>query len=211
VAPDLEKLGVRGDVPILLCPGTPFKYAPEHDKVLVEIARRLGACQFVFFAYLRSPPLAEALRARIARAFAAAGLNADDFLVMVPWHLTPWFFGLMQRADVFLDTIGFSGFNTAIQAIECGLPVVTMEGKFMRGRLASGILRTMEMDELVAANTDAYVDIAVRLAGDGAYRAATRQRIARQRHLLFDDIETVREFEKFLTQVADQGSVIPAR
>jgi protein O-GlcNAc transferase len=211
VAPDLEKLGVRGDVPILLCPGTPFKYAPEHDRVLVEIAQRLGACQFIFFAYLRSPPLAALLRARIGRAFAAAGLNADDFLVMVPWHLTPWFFGLMQRADVFLDTIGFSGFNTAIQAIECGLPVVTMEGSFMRGRLASGILRTMEMPELVAPDTDAYVDIAVRLASDTAYRNDIRARIAQQRHLLFGDVEAVRAFEDFLLRTAAQGSVMPAR
>ena len=209
--PDLESLGVRGDVPILLCPGTPFKYAPEHDRVLVDIARRLGACQFVFFAYLRSPPLAEALRARIGRAFAKAGLNADDFLVMVPWHLTPWFYGLLQRADVFLDTIGFSGFNTAIQAIECGLPVVTMEGKFMRGRLASGILQTMQMPELVAADTDAYVDLAVRLASDANYRADIRARIAARRHLLFGDVETVRALEDFLLRAAAQGSFIPAR
>ena len=60
------------------------------------------------------------------------------------------FFGLMQRAHLMLDTLGFSGFNTAIQAIECGLPVVSREGEFMRGRLGSGILRRMGMDALVA-------------------------------------------------------------
>lgn len=197
-APDMEKLGLRDDVPLLLCPGTPFKYAPEHDAVLARIARRIGPCQIVFFAYLRSPALSKLLMARLARAFAAEGVNFDDHVKLVPWHLTPWFYGLMQRADVFLDTIGFSGFNTAIQAIECGLPVVTVEGKFMRGRLASGILRTMELDELVAADTDAYVDIAVRLASDTAYRQSMRDRIVHQRHLLFDDVETVRAFEKFL-------------
>lgn len=197
-APDLVKLGVRDDVPILLCPGTPFKYAPEHDAVLARIARRIGPCQIVFFAYLRSPALSEALMARLARVFAAEGVDFAAHVRLVPWHLTPWFYGLMRRADVFLDTIGFSGFNTAIQAIECGLPVVTVEGKFMRGRLASGILREMEMDELVAADTDAYVDIAVRLATDAAYRAEIRTRLEERRGRLFDDVETVRAFENFL-------------
>jgi hypothetical protein len=44
----------------------------------------------------------------------------------------------MKQARLYLDTIGFSGFNTAMLAVECGLPVVTREGRFMRGRLASG-------------------------------------------------------------------------
>ena len=54
-----------------------------------------------------------------------------------------------------LDTLGFSGFNTAIQAVECGLPVVSREGEFMRGRLGSGILRRMGMEALVATSDDA--------------------------------------------------------
>ena len=78
----------------------------------------------------------------------------------------------MQRADVFLDTIGFSGFNTALQAIQCGLPVVTLQGRFLRGRLASGILRRIGLDELVAQDEDGYVALAARLARDAAYRGA---------------------------------------
>jgi len=81
----------------------------------------------------------------------------------------------------------------------------------MRGRLASGILQTMQMPELVAADTDAYVDLAVRLASDADYRADIRGRIAAQRHLLFGDVETVRALEDFLLRAAAQGSFIPAR
>src|ERR1022692_1973193 len=44
-APDFASLGININVPLLLCPGTPFKYAPQHDHVLVEIARKLGSCQ----------------------------------------------------------------------------------------------------------------------------------------------------------------------
>ena len=55
---------------------------------------------------------------------------------------------------MYLDSIGFSGFNTALQAVECGLPIVTREGRFMRGRLASGILKRMGLQDLVAADEE---------------------------------------------------------
>jgi len=64
----------------------------------------------------------------------------------------------MNRYCVFLNTIGFSGFNTAIQANECALPIVTIEGKFMRGRLASGILKRISMGELVTKSEAEYIN-----------------------------------------------------
>src|SRR5208282_3907761 len=48
-APDLGKLGIIQDCPLLVCAGMPFKYAPEHDWIFPELARRLERCQFVFF------------------------------------------------------------------------------------------------------------------------------------------------------------------
>jgi predicted O-linked N-acetylglucosamine transferase (SPINDLY family) len=108
------------------------------------------------------------------------------------------FYDLMRRASVFLDTIGFSGFNTAIQAVECGLPVVTREGRFLRGRLASGILRRLQLTELIAATEREYVALAVRLARVDAYRGELRARIEASRHVLFDDLAPIRALEAFL-------------
>ena len=125
--------------PLLLCAGTPYKYAPRYDGVLVAIARELGRCQFVFFSRGQDAQTAK-LRRRLGSAFADAGLAFDDFAVWVPWQPRREFYGLLGRCDVYLDTIGYSGFNTAMQAIECTLPIVTCEGRFQRGKLASGIL-----------------------------------------------------------------------
>ena len=49
VVPDLAALGLPQDVPLLLCPGTPFKYSPLHDALWIEICRRAGPCRLVFF------------------------------------------------------------------------------------------------------------------------------------------------------------------
>jgi predicted O-linked N-acetylglucosamine transferase (SPINDLY family) len=84
-----------------------------------------------------------------------------------------------------------------LQAIECGLPVAAWEGRFLRGRLASGILRRMGMDDLVADNDAAFVATAVRLAQDAAWWGSVRERMAAARAKLYGDAEPVRALEKF--------------
>jgi predicted O-linked N-acetylglucosamine transferase (SPINDLY family) len=195
-AVDPAALGLRPGVPLLLCPGTPFKYTPRHDAVLVEIARQLGECQFAFF--IPDPPeLMQRVRARLARAFSAAGLDLGDFVAFLPWQSRAAFYGLMQEADVYLDTLGFSGYNTALQAIECGLPLVAYEGRFLRGRLASGILRYLGLDEMVARSDAEYVAGAVRLARDAAHWGAMHEALASHRPRLYGDVSSVRALEAF--------------
>jgi predicted O-linked N-acetylglucosamine transferase (SPINDLY family) len=196
-APDLAGLGIDPGIPTLVCAGKPFKYAPQHDRVLVEIARAVGRCRFVFFTHpIRA--LTEKLRERLRGAFARDGLDFDSHAVLVPWQPRSAFYGLLERADVYLDTIGFSGFNTAMQAVECGLPIVAREGRFLRGRFASGILQRMGLPELIARSEQDYIALAVRLAADERYRRGIRARMAASRAALFEDLAPVRALEDFL-------------
>ncbi|MEK6243558.1 MAG: tetratricopeptide repeat protein [Pseudomonadota bacterium] len=195
---DLARLGVDTARPLLLCAGAPFKYVPEHDGVLVAIARELGRCQFIFFIDDAAAGLSARLQRRLAGSFARAGLEFNDYVVFIAVQQRPLFYDLMRRASVFLDTIGFSGFNTAMQAVECALPVVTREGRFLRGRLASGILRRLQLTELIAATEQEYVALAVKLVQDDAYRRELRVRIEASRHVLFDDLAPIRALEAFL-------------
>lgn len=198
---DVGRWGLSADLPLLLCPGTPFKYAPEQDRLYVEIARRLGPCQLCFF-ICGNAALSEKLRRRLAQAFAQAGLAFERHVRFLPWLDPVEFYALMRHADAMLDTVGFSGFNTALQALECGLPVVANEGRFLRGRLASGMLRHMGLDELVATNERQYVELAVDLAGSGESRARLRQRIEGARPRLYHDTAPVRALEDFLQDAA---------
>jgi predicted O-linked N-acetylglucosamine transferase (SPINDLY family) len=111
----------------------------------------------------------------------------------------------MREADVYLDSIGFSGFNTAMQAIECGLPIVAYEGRFLRGRLASGILRRMGIDELVTATDEAYVELAVRLARDARLWGEMNERLVAARPALYGDTQSVRALEAFIEHALSRG------
>jgi len=199
VGADLGSLGIDTDSPLLICPGMPFKYAPQYDSVITEIARELGRCRFIFFRS-RLNSTWDKLHRRLEAAFARSRLDFDDFVTFIPWQDRPGFYSLLKRSKVFLDTVGFSGFNTAVQAVECGLPIVTREGRFMRGRLASGILRRMGLSELIARSEEDYVALAVRLVRDREYREHVRERIEASRHVLFADLAPIRAMEDFLAK-----------
>ena len=149
--PGFAAMNIDLERPILVCPGTPFKYQPEHDHIFAEIARSVPDAQLVFFRPSVAT-LANLLQVRITKEFEAAGLNVMDHVRFIRWLNFHEFHCLLRHADVLLDTIGFSGYNTAVQAIECGLPLVTREGRFLRGRLASGVLRRMDLNELIVPN-----------------------------------------------------------
>jgi len=187
---DLAKLGIDERYPLLVCPGVPFKYRPQHDAILVEIARRLGRCTLLFFQH-EIPELSRMLEARLATAFAQNQLDHRHFLKWIPWQPRAAFFALLGRADVYLDTIGFSGFNTLMQAAQCHLPCVTLAGRFMRGRLGSGILERLGLTELIAHRDADYVELSVRLAEDAAYRATIRARMQLAEHRLYADTTAI--------------------
>lgn len=201
VDPNLAGVDIHLDVPLLLCPGAPFKYLPQHDSILVEIARRLEQCQIIFVVGTRLEYLSAKLHHRLDQVFTQAGLDIGKYVVFIPWQQRPEFYGLMKQVDVFLDTIGFSGFNTAMQAVECGLPIVALDGRFMRGRLGSGILKRMGLAELVAQSEQDYINLAVKLARDADYRRHIRGRIEANRHVLFNDAAPIRGLEDFLVKV----------
>jgi predicted O-linked N-acetylglucosamine transferase (SPINDLY family) len=197
VEPDLARLGIDSESPILICPGTPYKYAPQHDRVFPAIARKIGRCQFVFFMH-QPAHLSEKLHRRLKAAFERDGLDFERYAIVIPRQPRAEFFGLMKRADLYLDTIGFSGFNTAMQAVGNGLPIVTMEGRFMRGRLASGLLKRIGLSELVAQSEEEYVATAARLVRDAEYGRQIRARFEGARASLREDKVPIRNLEDFL-------------
>jgi predicted O-linked N-acetylglucosamine transferase (SPINDLY family) len=195
--PNLDRFKIDRSVPVFLCAGTPFKYSPEHDEVFVEIAQRLGRCQFHFFEY-RDGALSRRLAERIAGRFATAGLDSTPYLQLQPWATKAEFHALMRGATALLDTIGFSGFNTVMQALECDLPIVTQRGRFLRGRLGSGILQQLGTTELIAEDTAGFIETALRLAQDGVFRSDMADRIRERRDSLYRDRHTIAGLQEFL-------------
>jgi predicted O-linked N-acetylglucosamine transferase (SPINDLY family) len=82
------------------------------------------------------------------------------------------------------------------------LPVLSFEGEFMRGRLASAIMRRLDLTELVATTREEFVEKAIALAADAGRRRKMRDAIIERRKVLFGDLAAVRALECSLTDAA---------
>ena len=159
----------------------------------------LGRCQFVFIAFAKSPAVTEAFRQRLWDAFSAAGLDAAAHVVILPPMSQSDYLGAVGLADVILDTPEWSGGKSTLDCLAWDPAIVTLPGRFMRGRHTAAILRRIGCEATIAGSLDDYVSIAVRLARDPIWRAEVRQAVARGKHRAFNDIAYVRALEAFLT------------
>ncbi len=194
----LPSSGLDARSPIYVCPGTPFKYLPDHDAVLPLIAQKVGQCQFAFFEFRQRPELSRRLFVRLAGTFTAHGLDWTKHLRLLPWMAPADFRAVCNGATAVLDTIGFSGFNTAVHVLEGGAPLVAWEGAMLRGRLASGTLRHLGLAELVAGDHARFTEIAARLALEPAQATDVRQRILAARGRVYNDEGVIEVLGQFL-------------
>jgi predicted O-linked N-acetylglucosamine transferase (SPINDLY family) len=140
------------------------------------------------------------LMRRLRAAFDAEQVDFDAHVCLVPYLDRPRWYGLMQKASLMLDTLGFSGFNNTLQAVEAGLPVLAREGEFMRGRLASSIMRRMNLPELIATTDESFIERAIALAADREQRFELCRLMESRRSVLFNDVEPVRGLEASLSE-----------
>lgn len=94
----------------------------------------------------------------------------------------------LSLADLALDTNGYNGGATTSNALWAGVPVVTLPGRQVVARMSASSLAAMGMDELVAADMDAYAKICLTLATDPVYHTAVRKKLleGRDTSLIFD-------------------------
>ncbi|WP_448192941.1 O-linked N-acetylglucosamine transferase, SPINDLY family protein [Azospirillum sp. sgz301742] len=194
---DLVACGVRPEATVYLCCQYLSKYLPQHDDIFARIAAEVPDSQFLFI-NPRSDGLTARLRRRLDAAFAARGLDAARHVVILPYLSPGQYAQLNHRAHIYLDSIGWSGGNTTMEAVAAGLPVVTLPGALMRGRHSAAILQALGVTDTIAAGEDAFVAIAARLAHDVAWRRGLSSRIREAQPRLHDDTSPVRALEAFL-------------
>ncbi len=121
-----------------------------------------------------------ALQAYVQQIFAERGV-APDRLVLRGWTDLQAFLRLGEEADIALDPFPFNGGVTTCHALWMGLPVVTLCGESAASRVGASILSRLGLQELVAADANAYRTAAIGLARDPArladLRATLRQRM----------------------------------
>jgi len=86
-----------------------------------------------------------------------------------------------RRIDVALAPLPYNGGTTTCETLWMGVPVITLPGQHFFGRMGLSILKTLALDECIAASPSDYVSIAVEMARNPErltqYRSTLRTRL----------------------------------
>ncbi len=201
--------GFREDRTVYLSCQLLFKYLPQHDYLFTEIVKRVPNAQLVFV--LRStttngtnPTLERQFKQRLQKAFDQAGLRMEHYCIFLPGQDLSGYASLLSCTDVFLDTLDFSGGHTTLEAIAYSLPVVCCPGELMRGRQSYAALTLLGVTDTIAQNEAEYIEIAVKLGQDPAWRRVIAQRMGASQSRLFEDKTCVAGLEQFYRNVVQE-------
>lgn len=186
---------------VYMCPQSLFKVHPEMDRIFARILEADPEGVLVFF-QATTRPVTLQFADRLQRALRAQGVQARGQVKFLPRMGGGGFRAALSVADVILDTVRWSGGNTSLDAFAAGTPVVTIPGRFMRGRQTAAMLRLMGIEALVATTIEDYVRIALDAARDRDRNAGLREAIRAGRGALFDRHEPVEALAEALLAAA---------
>jgi protein O-GlcNAc transferase len=199
--PEREVLSLPADSVLLLCPQSLFKIHPDNDALFARVLAANPSAKLVLFAG-RHPAVTDQFMRRLQGCFEQHGLAIRERIHLMPQLSHEQFLAVNLACDAMLDTMRWSGGQTSVDALDCGLPVVTLPGAMMRGRQSAGMLKLIGVEELIATDVDDYVRIATRLCADPAWRNALATRIRENSSRLFDDPTPIAALEAFYRQAA---------
>jgi CRISPR-associated protein Csy1 len=194
---DRARFGLPDGRVLLLCPQSLFKVHPDNDDMFARILAENPAATLVMFDG-RHASVTERFMLRVRSAFERHGVPVAERMIVLPAVPHDDYLRVNLACDAMLDTLHWSGGNTTLDALACGLPVVTLPGAFMRGRQSAAMLRAVGAGELIARDSDDYRGIAARVVGDRAFRLRMAQTIRGGLGELFDRPEPVRAFAELL-------------
>ncbi len=94
----------------------------------------------------------------------------------------------IKLADLFLDTFPYNAHTTCNDSIWAGVPVLTKMGKSFHSRVASSLLKTSSLEELITHSDKEYIDKAIKIASDAKYLKHLKEKlkISKDKNPLFD-------------------------
>jgi predicted O-linked N-acetylglucosamine transferase (SPINDLY family) len=112
----------------------------------------------------------------------------------------------LRLADLFLDTRFYNAHTTASDALWAGLPLITVPGETFAARVAASLLTAVGLPELIVADLEAYVKLAVELAHSSEKRSQLRKKLQDNRlvYPLFDTDLFTKHLERAYTLMWDR-------
>ena len=105
----------------------------------------------------------DAYRQRILGIFKQEGIEADR-IILEEFEEMKKFFQKCNEVDICLDSFPLNGASTNLRTFWMSKPLIIIEGKKRPGRISYSALKNLGLDELIAANEEEYINLAIELA-----------------------------------------------
>ena len=104
----------------------------------------------------------------------------------------------VQFIDLFLDTYPYGAHTTASEAIRMGVPVITIKGNSFASRVATSILKTVGMNNLITKNIGEYTRVAINLGVNKDKLSKLKNHLSNNKNInkLFDSKKYTKDLEK---------------
>ncbi len=166
-----DQLNIRGDATVIGAFVNPLKLSRRCLSLWREIMERAPG------ALLAISPLSLEARGVYGRLFSAANIPLNRVIVVPQGRNDEENQARYEVIDFTLDPLPYGGVNGTLEALDMGVPVVTLCGKKHGERTTYSILENLGVRQTVAASGSEYVDIAVGLATDAQFRASVKAAI----------------------------------
>jgi predicted O-linked N-acetylglucosamine transferase (SPINDLY family) len=187
------ELGLPTSSTAYVCPTKLQKLHPDFDLLIRDLLARDRDGTVVLFEDDRHRSWHVQIMKRLRQLM---GSDAERVL-MLPFAGSDDFFQILALADVVLDPFHFGLGTTGFMAFAAAAPVVTHPSPYLRARVVHACYRQMDFLECVADTPADYLEIALRLAKDGAFRIHVVNEIRARRQVLFGDAGCAHEMADF--------------
>ena len=194
------QLGLPEGRHLYYCPQNLFKFHPDFDPPMKAILEGDPQGELVLLEFVREG-VKEQLMRRLGRTLGPVASR----IRFIPRSAHRDFLQYVAAADVILDPFHFGGCNSSCDALSVGVPVVTLPGAQLPGRFTLGLYKEIGLEGCVARSPEEYVDIALRLGRDAAYRRSVSEQITARCARLFDRPDAALALGEELLRIAGRG------
>ena len=175
-----------------------FKYLPQDDDIFVEICRRIPHAKLIFIEDVTKVST-DLFTNRLKKIFKENKISFENHVSILTRRPHDQFMSLMNETDIELDSIGWTGGNTSMQALFLGKPILTIEGEYMRGRHTGAMLTLLNLNTLKAAKSkENLYEIAESLSKDVGRLKSISFEILEKKSILFNDKNTIAAIDTFI-------------
>ena len=97
-----------------------------------------------------------------------------EFYTLVPYEE---YMAIMEEGDLGIESYPFGGYNTIVDSLYTGKPVITFEGTAAYNRLSGALMKKLGLNELVAMNQNEYITKIVDIINNDDYRNYLNEKI----------------------------------